>query len=285
MIKPIKYFFEAFFVYLFFLIAKLIGLSLSRKIFSFIFKKIGPIIRSNDTINKNLLKFSKDITDQKRKEIISSMWSNYGMTFIEYIFLDHFRKGKSHIEIEGEKILEKILIDNKPVVFISGHFGNFELMSMEITKRKINLATIYRPLNNFFLNPFMEYLRKKYVCKNQIKKGRKGVKECVEYIKRNYSIALMVDQRVSEGEKIKFFNEEALTTTLPGQLALRYKLDLVPIFLERENDDSFKMKIYEPIKASNFKDKFEVAEKLNQIIENMIIKNPHQWIWTHDRWK
>ena len=90
MIKPIKYFFEAFFVYLFFLIAKLIGLSLSRKIFSFIFKKVGPIIRSNDTINKNLLKFSKDITDQKRKEIISSMWSNYGMTFIEYIFLKHF---------------------------------------------------------------------------------------------------------------------------------------------------------------------------------------------------
>ena len=115
------------------------------------FKKLGPIIRSNDTINKNLLKFSKDITDQKRKEIISSMWSNYGMTFIEYIFLDHFRKGKSHIEIEGEKILEKILIDNQPVVFISGHFGNFELMSMEITKKKINLATIYRPLNNFFL--------------------------------------------------------------------------------------------------------------------------------------
>ena len=285
MLKPIKYFFEAFFVYLFFLIAKLIGLSLSRKIFSFLFKKIGPIIRSNDTINKNLLKFSKDITDQERKEIISSMWSNYGMTFIEYIFLDHFRKGKSHIEIEGEKTLEKILIDNKPVVFISGHFGNFELMSMEITKRKINLATIYRPLNNFFLNPFMEHVRKKYVCKNQIKKGRRGVKESVEYIKNNHSIALMVDQRVSEGEKIKFFDKEALTTTLPGQLALKYKLDIVPIFIERTNNNLFKMKVYEPIKPSSFKDTSQVSEKLNKIIENMIIKNPNQWIWTHDRWK
>jgi KDO2-lipid IV(A) lauroyltransferase len=158
-------------------------------------------------------------------------------------------------------------------------------MSMEITKRQINLATIYRPLNNFFLNPFMEYVRRKYVCKNQIKKGRGGVKDSIEYIKRQHSIALMVDQRVTEGEKIKFFDEEAFTTTLPGQLALRYKLDLVPIFLEREIDDSFKMKIYEPIKASNFKDKFEVTEKLNEIIKNMIIKNPHQWIWTHDRWK
>ena len=285
MIKPVKYFFEAFFVYLFFLIAKLIGLSLSRKFFSFIFKKIGPIIRSNNIIDKNLLKFSNELSKQEKKEIKSNMWSNYGMTFIEYIFLNNFKKGQSHIDIEGENILRKISLDNKPVIFISGHFANFELMSMEITKKKINLATIYRPLNNFFLNPFMEHVRKKYVCKNQIKKGRRGVKESVEYIKNNHSIALMVDQRVTEGEKIKFFDNEALTTTLPGQLALKYKLDIVPIFIERTNNNLFKMKVYEPIKPSSFKDTSQVSEKLNKIIENMIIKNPNQWIWTHDRWK
>ena len=285
MIKPVKYFFEAFFVYLFFLVAKLIGLSLSRKFFSFIFKKIGPIIRSNNIIDKNLLKFSNELSNKEKKEIKSNMWSNYGMTFIEYIFLNNFKKGQSHIDIEGENILRKISLDNKPVIFISGHFANFELMSMEITKKKINLATIYRPLNNFFLNPFMEHVRKKYVCKNQIKKGRRGVKESVEYIKNQHSIALMVDQRVSEGEKIKFFDKEALTTTLPGQLALKYKLDIVPIFIERTNNNLFRMEVYEPIKPSSFKDTSQVSEKLNKIIENMIIKNPNQWIWTHDRWK
>ena len=285
MIKPIKYFFEAFFIYLFFLIAKLIGLSLSRKIFSLIFKKIGPIIRSNNIIDQNLLKFSNKLPDQKKKEIISNMWSNYGMTFIEYVFLDNFKKAQLHIDIQGEEILKKISINKKPVIFISGHFANFELMSMEITKKKINLATIYRPLNNFFLNPFMEHMRKKHICKNQIKKGRGGVKETIDFIKNQYSIALMVDQRVSEGEKIKFFDEEAFTTTLPGQLALRYNLDIVPIFIERKNDSLFKMTVYEPIKSSNFKNKFQVSEKLNQIIQDMIIKNPNQWIWTHDRWK
>ena len=84
---------------------------------------------------------------------------------------------------------------------------------------------------------------------------------------------------------LRFFDKEALTTTLPGQLALKYKLDIVPIFIERTNNNLFKMKVYEPIKPSNFKDTFEVSEKLNKIIENMIIKNPNQWIWTHDRWK
>ena len=285
MIKPIKYFFEAFFVYLFFLIAKLIGLSLSRKVFSFIFKKIGPIIRSNNIINKNLLKFSNELSDQEKKEITSNMWSNYGMTFIEYIFLNNFKKGQSHINIEGENILNKISTNNKPVIFISGHFANFELMSMEITKKKINLATIYRPLNNFFLNPFMEYVRRKQVCKNQIKKGRAGMKKVIEYINNNHSIALMIDQRVSEGEKLKFFNEEAFTTTLPGQLAFKYNLDIVPIFIERRNNNFFKMKVYNPINKSNFKNKIDISLKLNQILEEMIIKNPNQWIWTHDRWK
>ena len=162
------------------------------------------------------------------------MWANYGMTFIEYIFLKQLRTSKNHIEILGKEFLDDLSKKNKPVIFVSGHFANFELMSMEITKRGVNLATIYRPLNNYFLNFFMEYLRKKYVCKNQIKKGRSGVKDSMNYIKNNYSIALMIDQRVSEGERINLFNEEALTTTLPAQLALKYNLDIVPISIKEK---------------------------------------------------
>ena len=285
MIKLIKYFFEAFFIYLFFIIGKIIGLSYSRSLFSFIFKKIGPMIRSDKILSKNLFYFSSSISESKKDEIKFNMWSNYGMTFIEYIFLERFRKNNFHIKIEGDQILDKIRDDNRPVIFISGHFANFELMSMEITKKKINLATIYRPLNNFFLNPFMEFLRKKSVCRNQIKKGRTGVKEAIQYINNKHSIALMIDQRVSEGERINFFNKKALTTTLPGQLALKFNLDIVPIFIERKNKKSFTMKVYEPIKPSILKNKIEVAEKLNKVLENMIIKNPNQWIWTHNRWK
>ncbi len=284
-IKSIKYFFEAVFIYLFFLIARLVGLSLSRKIFSLIFRKVGPLIRSNKIILKNLKRYSNNLTEQDKNKIIRNMWSNYGMTFVEYIFLNKFRKDKAHINIEGEEILDQIFLNKKPVIFISGHFANFELMSMEITKKEIDLATIYRPLNNFFLNPLMEYLRKTFVCKNQIKKGLIGVKEAIKYINKKHSVALMIDQRVSEGEKVKFFNEKALTTTLPGQLALKYNLDIVPIFIERHGCGFFKMKVHEPIKSSNFKDKIDLSEKLNRIIENMISENPNQWIWTHNRWK
>ena len=134
--KSIKYFFEAIFIYLFFIISKLIGLTLSRKLFSFIFKKVGPIIKSNKIINKNLLKLENKLSNKFKKDLIKKIWSNYGITFIEYIFLKKFRNNNTHINIVGEEILDNIVKNNKPVIFVSGHFANFELMSMEITKKK-----------------------------------------------------------------------------------------------------------------------------------------------------
>ena len=289
MIKITKYFFEASVIYIFFLISKIIGLSLSRIFFSFIFKLIGPQIRSKKIIYENLSKFSKTLSKSNKKKIINNMWSNYGMTFVEYVFLNKFRKENSHIDIQGEEILKDISKNNKPVIFVSGHFANFELMSMEITKRNINLATIYRPLNNFFLNPFMEYLRRKYICKNQIKKGRQGVREAMNYINRKYSIALMIDQRVSEGKRLPFFKRDAFTTTIPAQIALKYKCDIVPIYIMRKKNNDFEMEVCSPISTANLdnseKNKIDISLKLNGIIEEMILKNPGQWIWTHNRWK
>ena len=213
------------------------------------------------------------------------MWKNYGMTFIEYIFLNRFRKKSSHITIKGKEKLLKIIPSGQPVIFISGHFANFELMSMEITKLNIPLATIYRPLNNFFLNFFMEYLRKKYICKNQIKKGIHGVRDTIEYLKKNYSIALMIDQRVSEGEKIDFFGKQALTTTLPAQLSKKYGLYIIPVFIKRDKSNNFEIEFQDKVDPADYKNKLELTEKLNKILEKMIIRNPSQWIWTHNRWK
>ncbi len=285
MLKNLNYFLQAVTIYLFFIIGKLLGRYLSKKIFSFLFSKLGPLFKSKNIIYKNLNIFNKNLNNYEREKIIENMWKNYGFTFIEYIFLKSFRENNTHINIVGEEVLKKIILKNKPVIFISGHFSNFELMSMEITKKKIPLATIYRPLNNFFLNPFMEYLRKRYVCKYQIKKGIGGVKESIEYIKKGFSIALMIDQRVSEGELINFFNKPALTTTLPAQLALKFNLSIVPVFIERDKNGIYKIQFYDEIDSSTYSNKMDLSVKLNSLLEMFIKKNPNEWIWTHNRWK
>ena len=285
MIKFLKYFFQAIIVYLFFFMGKLVGLKLSRTIFSTIFKLVAPTFKSKTIIDKNLSIFGSEVPNINKNQIVSEMWKNYGMTFIEYIFLNTFKKNSSHIEIRGEENLNIAISKKKPLIFVSGHFANFELMSMEITKRNIKLATIYRPLNNIFLNPFMEILRKKFICKNQIKKGLNGVRDAIEYIKNDFSIALMIDQRVSEGEKINFYKKPALTTTLPAQLALKYKLSIVPVFIQRKSNSKFVLEFQNEIKSEDFHDKLELTQKLNEVLEKMIVRNPTQWIWTHNRWK
>ena len=280
-----KYLLQSIIIYLMFFLGRILGLKISRKLFSFIFVNFAPIFKSRKIIDSNLKIFSKKNPNFNKEIIIKNMWKNYGMTFIEYMFLNFFKKSNSHIQIEGEDNLKNVMIKNKPVIFISGHFANYELMSMEITKKGVKLATIYRPLNNYFLNPFMEYLRKKFVCKNQIKKGVSGVRDAIEYIKNDHSIALMVDQRLSEGEKIDFFGEPASTTTLPAQLAIKFNLSIIPVFIERREDNNFRIKFLDEIKPVNFQDKFVLTKKLNEILEEMIIKNPNQWIWSHNRWK
>tara|TARA_B100001248_G_scaffold8183_1_gene5568 strand:+ start:5706 stop:6563 length:858 start_codon:yes stop_codon:yes gene_type:complete len=285
MIKKFNYFLQSLFIYLFFLIGRLLGLKISRNIFANIFSTFGPFFKSKKIIQNNLKIYSNKISNFEEKEITRNMWKNYGKTFIEYAFLNYFRKENSHIIIKNENKLLQIFNTKRPVIFVSGHFANYELMSMEITKRKIPLATIYRPLNNIFLNPFMEYLRKKYICETQIKKGISGVRNAISYIKKNYSIALMIDQRVSEGEKINFFEKPALTTTLPAQLSIKFNIDIVPIYIKRDYENNFIMELEENINPKNFKDKIDLTKKLNNVLEKMIKRNPNQWIWTHNRWK
>jgi len=290
--KTIKYFFEFIIVITLFFIFKIIGLKNASNLGGMIGRFFGPLFRSKSITKKNIKIGLGEISKESEKEIINGMWSNIGRTFAEYVFLKDFKFNKinyNHVEIIGTKYLDEIKKNNQSVIFFSGHFANFELMALELDKFGIKCAAIYRPLNNFFLNPVMEYLRMKYICPNQIPKGRMGMREIIGKMKNGYSIALMVDQRVSEGPREIFFNKLAHTTTIPAQLALKYDSKLVPISLERKEGIKFIMTIHEPYKVkkteSEDQDAKNITIKINQILEKMIIKNPKQWIWSHNRWK
>ena len=285
--KIIKYFFQFLLAVFCFIFFKILGAKLSSKLGGKIFENIGPFFRSKKTIDENIKRAIPNISEENLNKIKTSMWNNYGRVFAEYIFIKDFRNGKlkENIEIEGKDILDEIKRKNSQVVFISGHFSNFELMAMSLEKNEIKLATIYRPLNNMFLNLVMETIRKKYICKNQIKKGIGGLKNLIKYKKKNYSTALMIDQRVSEGVLSNLFNKQALTTTIPAQLVKKYDIPIVPVFIERIGNIKYKVIIKKPVVFSKEHSIIEITEKLNEILEKMIIKNPEQWIWSHNRWK
>ena len=285
--KIIKYLFEFIFIIPLFIIFKTIGYKNASNLGEIIGKKFGPLFRSNKKIQKNLENSKIGNLEEDRKIIINKMWGNYGRIFAEYMFIKKFRQNSlsNNIEIIGQDILDEIKSYDKPVIFISGHFNNFELMAMHLEKSGIDLAAIYRPLNNKFLNPLMEKIRKNYICKKQIKKGMSGTKEILKYFKLGTSIALMIDQRVSEGISCNFFYKKALTTTIPAQFVKKYNCKVVPIYIERKQRYQFRLEIFKPIEFSKNENIEIITSHLNKILEEMIKRNPEQWIWTHDRWK
>ena len=285
--KQTKYFFEFIFISFLFIVYKTLGLKISSFLSGKLIEFLGPLFRSKKTIISNIQRAIPLIDSHEIDKIKKDMWNNYGRTLAEYMFLKYFRNNifTPNIKLDGKEILEQIKHEKTPVIFISGHFSNFELMAMQIEKSGINLAAIYRPLNNTFLNVIMERIRKKYICRNQIKKGKRGVRELLKLYKKGYSVALMIDQRVSQGIKSKFFNKDAFTTTIPAQFVKKFNCKIVPIYIERFEGTNFKIKVEKPIIFSKNISTEKITRDLNIWLEKMILKNPGKWIWSHNRWK
>jgi len=285
--KSIKYFIQFIIILIMFLIFKIVGINLASYISGKIVSIIGPYFRSKNLIKSNILKALPNLSPNEVEIISKKMWNNYGRILAEYIFIKDFRISnlKNNIEIVGQEVLERIKQNNEPVIFVSGHFSNFELMAMQIEKSNIDLAAVYRPLNNKFLNFIMERIRKKYICKNQVKKGISGTKQLLSFFKNKTSIALMIDQRVSEGIKSNFFQHKSFTTTIPAQFVKKFKCKVVPIYIERVKDINFRLTINEPLEFPNNSNIETITQELNLLLEKMILINPDQWIWSHNKWK
>ena len=289
--KSIKYFLEFFIVITFFFIFKFIGLKNSSNLSCSIFKIIGPLLRNKNKIKSNIQTALPLIKKKEGEEIIEKMWCNYGRVFAEYMHLKELRDNNlKYIKINNLNKMQKLRSQNKPILFFSGHFANFELLAMILENRNFQLSAIYRPLNNFFLNPLMEYLRKKYLCKDQIPKSipgksKEGTRILINKIKNKKNIAMMIDQKVSQGIKCKLFSKDALTTNIPAQLALKHGYILQPLKIKRYNQINFEVDFCDSIQIESDDNQYSITKKINQILEEMILDNPNQWIWTHDRWR
>ena len=285
--KKIKYLIQFFFISFLFCILRLFKYKTASDIGSIIGSNLGPLFRSKKIIKKNINISLPTLNENQIQNVISKMWTNYGRILADYMFIKQFRNSKldNYLKIEGNEILEKIQKEKKPVIFISGHFNNFELMAMEIERSGIKVAAVYRPLNNPFLNKVMELIRKKYLCKFQIKKGFSGLRDMIYYFKKNFSIAIMIDQRVSEGIHSNLFNRPALTTTIPAQFVKKFNCSVVPVYIERNEKYNYKIKFFKPLKFDKSETVKNITQKLNNWLEKMIKKNPSQWIWSHNRWK
>lgn len=288
--KKIRYAFEVpivWFGIVFFRWLKIENASnLAGKIAIFVGKKISV----NKLALNNLSKALPHLNDFQKNAVIEGMWDNLGRVVGEFphICAMSAEEMSKHVEIDTDsrKILDELIGKNQGGIIFSAHFGNWEIGPKMLINYGIKVKTFYRPLNN----PLVEKMTSSLRGVEMIEKGSNGNRQLINALKNKEFIIIMADQKVSDGEPIKFFHDDAITTTSIAKIAMKYNIPLVPGYILRVNKQfKFLLKVEKPLefnKINSFNSEAtNLTLKINQIIEKWISENPEQWFWVHNRWK
>ncbi len=276
-----------------FFILRIIGSKNSSNLCSIIIKTFGPLTKYQNRAKINLNLIFPKISVYKKNKILSGMWDNIGRNIGELVHLNNFdpyQEGTSN-EIQGQDILKKIIkknnLANKGIIFFSAHIANWEVGPLTLTKKYLRPLCIYRRSNNIFLEKIIQSMRKNIA--DYAPKGSYGAKKIFSTLKKGNSIAILIDQKLNEGIPVDFLGIPAHTAPAIAQLAIKYKLDLVPVRFERKAAMKFKITYYKPLKfppinLSHEKKIYYLLKSINNTISQWIIDKPEQWLWIHRRW-
>lgn len=251
-----------------------------------VFYRTRPTARAR----ANLSACYPDKSPEEIDSILREMWDNLGRVVAEYAHLDKFslNGARPRIEIANVDIADRLLAEGKGLLFISGHFGNWEVMPFAAYQHGVDGGEVYRPVNNPYVDRWIVEQRRKNGPKDQITKGAQGTKRIFTLLRAGKAIFMLVDQKTNEGLPVPFFGRTAMTTPAPAALALKLGAVIVPIGNERLNGARFRMTVHEPIAftptGDHDRDVLALTTRINEVIEECVRERPSQWLWIHRRW-
>jgi KDO2-lipid IV(A) lauroyltransferase len=269
---------------------RILGLDGASAVGGFIGRNIFYRIPIMDRARQNLRAAFPERTEQEIESIVREMCDNLGRTVAEYAHLDKLSLiGKNpRIFVDSVEIADAEMARGKGVMFVSGHFANWEVMSFAAAQHGYEGGVVYRPQNNPFVDRWLVKQRQKNGPKDQISKGAQGTRRIFTLLRRGKAIFMLVDQKTNEGVPALFFGREAMTTPAPASLALKLGATLVPISNERVGGSRFRMTVHAPIQftptGDHDRDVLLLTGEINRAIEAAVLKRPSQWLWLHRRW-
>lgn len=281
---------EAGIFFIFMGLFRLLGVDAASAVGGLLGRKILYRTRISDRARKNLRMAFPDKSDDDMEQIVVEMWDNLGRTIAEYAHLDkfHFQGRGARIEVANMETGVRTIEQGKGILFVSGHFGNWEIMPIAATEYGLDGALVYRPLNNPYVDRWMVKQRGIRGPREHLGKGAQGTKRIFTLLRACKSIFLLVDQKTSEGVPAPFFGRIAMTTPAPAALALKLGAVILPVTNERLNGARFRMTVHEPIAieptGDHDRDVLALTAKINDIIERAVRHRPSQWLWIHRRW-
>jgi len=286
--KKIKNLLEYCLLLSFYKLSKIVGIRFSSFFGGMLLYIYGNFSLKNKIALNNLKKVFPSKTLEQRKKIINRMWFHFGRVIGEYPHLEKINAlNNKNIRIKDLKNLINPLKKNKNCLFFSAHLGNWELTSHPLTELGHSISFIYRPPNNPLVDNLLRKIRNKYGV-GLIKKGPSGAKECIKVLRSNKgNIGMLMDQKMNDGIKAKFFGHEVMTASAIARFAVKFKCPIIPAICKREKGTKFLIKYYPEISYNKIKElgsELNIINYLNKYIESWVKENPEQWIWVHNRW-
>lgn len=255
---------------------------------------IGPHLGISRKARKNIQHVWTDLPPERQEQIITRMWDNLGRNFTEYPGLSRLRFDDKDVSVGGEKVAGG-LIAKRPVVFLIAHLGNWEILPYHWQKMGWKVSVVYRRANNIYMDWIIQKIRAGSG-HNFAAKGRQASKQMIETLSGGGCVALLMDQRMSDGEEIDFLGKPAMTGTGWIKLVLRYNAAIVPVFCIRGRDNDpckFDLMYESPILPETMSLPDDPAEAIRKVAKRVNEKyaqwisakiGADQWLWLHRRW-
>ena len=251
-------------------------------------KALGPLSPVSRTVKTNLDLAFPDKDEAWKARTTRAQWDNLGRTFAEIAQMDRITIANGRIVVDGLERLHAIAEAHQAVVFISGHFANWEIMPSAIVEAGVICQMTYRAANNPYVDARWRKARARYGTRLFAPKGGDGAKELLAGMARGESAALMNDQKFNRGVSTPFFGHPVDTAPGPTRLAMRFGTFLQPMTVERMHKARFKVTVLDPIEVATTGHKAQdidaTVTKVTQFVESAVRQRPEQWFWVHKRW-
>lgn len=269
---------------------RLIGVDAASFIAGKFTRLVGPLIAPIQHRGRVNLKIAfPDMNDADAARALRDVWENLGRTTAEFAHMDKFDPDGARVEIVGRERLEKIAGGDQPAIFVSGHFANWEVMSIALHAVGVDYGVIYRAANNPLVDALIIRMRARVMSRRQIPKGKRGGRDMIGALTEGASLAMLVDQKLNTGGVLSpFFGKEAMTAPAAARLALKYSAPVIPLEIERLKGAHFRVTAHEAIEFAPSgdiaADTQALTDRINLELEKLIRRRPGQWLWLHRRW-
>lgn len=251
-------------------------------------RTLGPLTRQQNVIRTNLRIAFPDRPAAWIDTATKGVWDNVGRSFIELPFVHRIIAEPGRVELIGRDRLDALRDGGKPVILVSGHMGNWEVMIAALLAAGLDVLVAYRSANNPYVDERIRRARAQYGIRRFAPKDSGNMRRLLKSLNDGISIALLTDQRTEEGEAVPFFGKPAHTAPGAARLALKKGAPMVPVAVERLPGVRFRVTVHEPIPPPRTNDPeadvTEMVRRMNAQLESDIRLAPSQYFWVHRRW-